>query len=477
MTASCSPTASEVKDLRTVAILGRPNVGKSTLFNRLIGRRRAIVDDTPGVTRDRIEGICKLGTTEFRVIDTAGLEPGPEDSLAGRMRQVAMQGLAEADVGLLVVDARAGITPVDAEIADELRRQKKPVLLLANKCEGRIAEAQAAEAWALGLGEPLPVSAEHGDGIPDLLTALEPHVAAEPEPAAASEPAEPELLPAEAMPDEADRPARPLRLAMVGRPNAGKSSLVNRLIDEERMLTGPEPGLTRDSITIPLTWQGQRIELVDTAGLRRKARIEAKLEKLSTSATLRSLKLADVIVLVVDATMPLERQDLTIARLVVQEGRALVIALNKWDLVVDPNVTMAEVRRALADQLADVRGVPCVPLSALTGRNVDKLLPAVVEAHARWDKRVPTSALNRWLEAALEKHPPPLVQGRRVKIRYATQAKARPPTFVLFANKAAEALPDSYLRYLAAGLRETFDLGGVPIRFHVRHGENPYAPG
>jgi GTP-binding protein len=460
-----------VTRLRTVAILGRPNVGKSTLFNRLVGRRQAIVDDTPGVTRDRIEGICKLMAPEFRVIDTAGLEAGPEESLAGRMRQVAMQGLAEADVGLFVVDARTGITPVDEEIAAELRKQAKPILLLANKAESRLAEAQAAEAWGLGLGEPLLVSGEHGDGIPDLLAALEPHLAEPPAPAA-----EPEATGEDGAP-AAEEPARPLRLALVGRPNAGKSSLVNRLIDEDRMLTGPEPGLTRDSVTIPLAWQGQEIRLVDTAGLRKKARVEAKLEKLSTSATLRSLKMADVVVLVVDATMPLERQDLTIARLVVQEGRALVIALNKWDLVADTNATMAEVRRALTDQLADVRGVPCVPLSALTGRNVDKLLPAVVEAHGRWNKRVPTSALNRWLEAALEKHPPPLVQGRRVKIRYATQAKARPPTFVLFANKSAEALPDSYLRYLATGLRETFDLGGVPIRFHIRHGENPYDPG
>ena len=399
------------------------------------------------------------------MVVTAGLEAGPEESLAGRMRQVAMQGLAEADVGLFLVDARTGITPMDEEIAAELRRQAKPILLLANKSEGRIAEAQAAEAWSLGLGEPLLVSAEHGDGLPDLLAALEPYLTADPGPP-----------PAEEAEGGAREPERPLRLALVGRPNVGKSSLANRLIEEDRLLTGPEPGLTRDSITIPLVWQGHRIDLVDTAGLRKKARVEARLEKLSTSATLRALKMAEVVVLVVDATMPLERQDLTIARLVAQEGRALVIALNKWDLVADPNATMAEVRRALADQLADVRGVAYVPLSALTGRNVDQLLPAVVEAHARWNRRVPTSALNRWLEAALEKHPPPLVQGRRVKIRYATQAKARPPTFVLFANKAAEALPESYLRYLATGLRETFDLGGVPIRFHVRHGENPYAP-
>jgi GTP-binding protein len=447
--------------LRTVAILGRPNVGKSTLFNRLIGRRRAIVDDTPGVTRDRLEGICKLGAAEFRVIDTAGMEAGPEESLAGRMRQVALQGLAEADVGVLVIDARAGVTPADAEIAAGLRRQKKPILLVANKSESRTAEAQAAaEGWSLGLGEPMAVSAEHGDGVPDLLAALRSL-----------------LADAEAEgPTPAEGEERPLRLAVVGRPNAGKSSLINRLIAEDRLLTGPEPGLTRDSVTIPLAWQGRRVDLVDTAGLRKRARVEAKLEKLSTSATLHALKMAEVVVLVVDATMALERQDLTIARLVLQEGRALVVALNKWDLVQDTAAVMAEVRHALERQLADLKGVPCVPLSALTGRHVDKLLPAVLEAHGRWDKRVPTSALNRWLEAALERHPPPLVQGRRVKIRYATQAKARPPTFVLFANKPAEALPESYLRYLATGLRDAFDLWGVPIRFHVRQGKNPYAP-
>jgi GTP-binding protein len=375
------------------------------------------------------------------------------------MRQVALQGLSEADVGLLVVDVRAGITAADEEIAVELRRQAKPILLVANKCEGRLATAQSNEAWELGLGEPLPVSAEHGDGIPDLLAAIEQRLG--------EADVEGEV--------PASEPDRPLRLAVVGRPNAGKSSLVNRLIDEDRLLTGPEPGLTRDSITLPLSWQGRRIDLVDTAGLRRKAKVEAKLEKLSTSATLQALKMAEVVVLVVDATMALERQDLTIAHLVHQEGRALVLALNKWDLVQDPAEVMSKVRRTLADQLADLKGVPCIPLSVLTGRHVDKLLPAVLEAHERWDRRVPTSALNRWLEGALERHPPPMVQGRRVKVRYATQAKARPPTFVLFANKPAEALPQSYLRYLAAGLREAFDLWGVPIRFHVRHGHNPYA--
>ena len=464
MRRSCWPTGDGVT-LPTVAILGRPNVGKSTLFNRLVGRRQAIVDDLPGVTRDRIEGVCRLGPDEFRVIDTAGLEAGSPESLPGRLRRQAMLGLAEADIGLLVVDARNGITPADHEIAQELRRLDKPVLLLANKCEGRLAESQAAEAWALGLGEPMPISAEHGDGIPDLLLALRPLL-----------PEQPAVETPESVEPEEAAP-RPLRLAVIGRPNAGKSSLINRLIDDDRLLTGPEPGLTRDSITLRLSWQGREIELVDTAGLRRKAKVAEKLEKLSTSATLRTLKFAEVVALVVDATAPLERQDLTIARLVVQEGRALVIVLNKWDLIADPQAVLTAIRDTLRTQLADVRGVPCVPLSALTGRGVDKLLPAVVAAHRRWDSRVSTGALNRWLATALEQHPPPLAQGRRVKIRYATQTTARPPTFVLFANKPADALPDSYLRYLAAGLREAFDLAGVPIRFHVRHGENPYSGG
>ena len=464
MRRSCWPTGDGVT-LPTVAILGRPNVGKSTLFNRLVGRRQAIVDDLPGVTRDRIEGVCRLGPDEFRVIDTAGLEAGSPESLPGRLRRQAMLGLAEADIGLLVVDARNGITPADHEIAQELRRLDKPVLLLANKCEGRLAESQAAEAWALGLGEPMPISAEHGDGIPDLLLALRPLL-----------PEQPAVETPESVEPEEAAP-HPLRLAVIGRPNAGKSSLINRLIDDDRLLTGPEPGLTRDSITLRLSWQGREIELVDTAGLRRKAKVAEKLEKLSTSATLRTLKFAEVVALVVDATAPLERQDLTIARLVVQEGRALVIVLNKWDLIADPQAVLTAIRDTLRTQLADVRGVPCVPLSALTGRGVDKLLPAVVAAHRRWDSRVSTGALNRWLATALEQHPPPLAQGRRVKIRYATQTTARPPTFVLFANKPADALPDSYLRYLAAGLRETFDLAGVPIRFHVRHSENPYSGG
>jgi GTPase len=446
---------------RTVAILGRPNVGKSTLFNRLTGRRQAIVDDTPGVTRDRLEGKGSLAGLEFRVIDTAGLEVGPVDDLQERLRRQTLAGLAEADIGLFLIDARLGVTPADADVADLLRRQDKPILLLANKSEGGAALAQGQEAWGLGLGAPIPVSAKEAQGFADLVDALAP------------------LLREEEGEEEgpAEEPERPLKLAIVGRPNVGKSSLVNRLLDEERVLTGPEPGLTRDSVRIAWTWRGRRIELVDTAGLRRKARVEERLERMSTGATIDALKFAEVVVLVTDATQPLERQDLTIARLVLQEGRALVVAVNKWDLVEDQQAALAEIRRSLDHQLGDAKGVSALPLSALTGRGVAKLLPAVVETHRRWSARVTTGALNRGLQEALARHTPPLVNGRRIKIRYGTQASARPPTFVLFANKPAEEMPESYLRYLTNSLRESFDLPGVPIRVHVRQAKNPYAGG
>lgn len=443
---------------RTVAILGRPNVGKSTLFNRLVGRRQAIVDDTPGVTRDRLEGRASLAGLEFRVIDTAGLDTDPRDDLKTRLRRQTLAGLAEADLGLFLIDARAGITPADADVADLLRRQEKPIILLANKSESGTALAQAQEAWSLGLGEPIPISAREGQGLADLVDALLPHLEQE------NEPEQP----------EADRP---LRLAIVGRPNVGKSTLVNRLLGDERVLTGPEPGLTRDSVRIAWEWQGRRIELVDTAGLRRKAKVEAPLERLSTSATVDALKRAEAVTLVVDATQPFERQDLTIARLILQEGRALVIAVNKWDLIAEPQAALADLRHVLDHQLADAKGVTAIPLSAETGQGVPKLLPAIVEAHRRWSSRVPTGALNRWLREALARHTPPLAQGRRLKIRYATQTTTRPPTFVLFANKPAEEMPESYLRYLSGSLRESFDLAGVPLRLHVRQSRNPYAEG
>lgn len=463
------------KPLKTVVILGRPNVGKSTLFNRLVGRRQAIVDPTPGVTRDRLDGKGELAGLEFRVVDTAGIEePEDEDDLKSRLRRQTLAGLGEADIGLFLIDARVGITPADADIADLLRRQTKPVILLANKVEGGAAFALAQEAWGLGLGEPVPVSAREGDGFADLFAAL----AALLEPEGAGPPPVSDDLSA-ARDDAAaeDRPERPLHLAIVGRPNVGKSSLVNRLLEAERVLTGPEPGLTRDSVRIAWEWQGRRIQLVDTAGLRRRGKIEADLEKLSVGATLHSLKMAEVVALVVDATQALERQDLTIARLIVKEGRAFVLVVNKWDLVPDPQAALAEIRLKVADQIADAKGVELVPLSALTGRGLNRLLPAVAAAHRRWTSRVSTGALNRWLAGAMERHTPPLVQGRRIKIRYMTQSTARPPTFILFANAAAEEMPESYLKYLTNSLREGFDLAGVPIRLHVRQGKNPYAEG
>ncbi|HMR30914.1 MAG TPA: ribosome biogenesis GTPase Der [Geminicoccaceae bacterium] len=442
----------------TVAILGRPNVGKSTLFNRLVGARRALVDDEPGVTRDRIEGEGRLGELTFRVVDTAGIEDG--GALQDRLRRLTLAALAEADLGLLVVDARTGITPADSEVAGLLRREGKPILVLANKCESERTVNQAEEAWTLGLGAPLAISAEHGNGMPDLLAALRPYVQAADESEGAGAEAE-----------------QPIRVTIVGRPNVGKSTLVNRLLGVERMLTGPEPGLTRDAVTAGIAWKGRRIELIDTAGLRRKARVEAGIERMSTASTLRAVRMAHVVVLLIDAAAPLEQQDLAILRQAVDEGRAIVIGVNKWDLVEDRRATLEELRQRIEAKLWQLKGIACVTLSALTGRQVDRLLPAVIEAHDRWAKRIPTAALNRWLAAAIERNPPPMVQGRRLKIRYATQARTRPPTFALFANKPGERMPDSYLRYLDAGLRKEFGLEGVPLRFFVRHGDNPFDQG
>jgi GTPase len=463
----------------TVAIVGRPNVGKSTLFNRLVGRRRALVDPTPGVTRDRIEGEARIGHLRFTAIDTAGLEEeGDEESLPGRLRAQTAAALDEADVALFLIDARSGLTPADRHFADWLRRQPKPVVLVANKCEGRAAEAFAAEAWALGLGEPVPISAQQGEGLADLLEAILPYAAEEEE---VEEPGEPEEtddeaeIDAEAEADADDAAAGPIRLAVVGRPNVGKSSLINRLIREERLLTGPEPGLTRDAVPTAWEWRGRPIELIDTAGLRRRARIEAGLERMSASATVEALKRAHVVLLMIDARVPLEKQDLAIANLAIDEGRALVIGANKWDLVEDTAAATRLIRDRLAARLPQVKGVPWVPLSVLTGRNVDRLPEAVVAAYERWNRRVPTAALNRWLGEVTDAHPPPMVRGRRIKIRYATQARTRPPTFVLFASQP-EGLPDSYLRYLSGSLREAFDLPGVPLRLGLRKGRNPYAP-
>jgi GTPase len=444
--------------LPLVVIAGRPNVGKSTLFNRLAGRRLALVSDTPGVTRDRKEAEALLRGRQVRLVDTAGLEEAAPETLAGRMRQGAGVATAAADLVVFVVDARSGVTPADRHFAQWLRRQGRSVLLVANKAEGRSARSSVLDAFELGFGEPVAVSAEHGEGISELMTEIADRLPV------------PEEVPDE-VPEEG---VRPLKLAIVGRPNAGKSTLLNRLIGEERMLTGPEPGLTRDAVSVVLRDPAGLIELVDTAGLRRKARIEALLEKLAVGAAIGALKLAEVVVLVVDATEGLHDQDLQIAQLIEREGRACVIALNKWDAVADRSAARRAVTERLEMSLTQLRGVPVVPLSAMTGAGMDRLLPAVRRAHAVWNTRLSTAGLNRWFEQALARHPPPLVSGRRLKLRYITQAKARPPTFVLFCTRA-DAVPEAYRRYLVNALRDAFDLPGVPIRLTLREKANPYA--
>ncbi len=452
----------------TVAIVGRPNVGKSTLFNRLVGKRLALVDDTPGVTRDWREGEGRIADMRFRVLDTAGLEAAAGDTLAGRMSRQTLQALAAADVALLLIDARAGVTPVDAHFAAELRKGATPVILVANKCEGQAGEAGLMEAFALGLGAPVAISAEHGEGMGDLFEALRPHAetaeAAEAEVAAALEAEEGTAGPGV---------EGPLQLAIVGRPNVGKSTLVNRLIGAERLLTGPEAGITRDAIAVDWAFEGRPIRLIDTAGLRRRARISHKLEKLSGSDAMRAVRYAQVVVLLLDAEAMLEKQDLTIARQVVDEGRALVVAANKWDLIKDPKAALAALRDRLADSLPQVRGVPVVTISALQGRNLDRLMRAVIRIYDVWNRRVPTARLNEWLAFMTDAHPPPLAAGRRVRLRYMTQIKTRPPSFAIWTTRPA-ALPDSYIRYLVNGLRDDFGLDGVPLRVHLRKGKNPY---
>jgi len=444
-----------------VAIIGRPNVGKSTLFNRLIGRRLALVDDRPGVTRDRREGTAKLGDLDLIIIDTAGLEEADPESLEGRMRAQTERAVTEADVALFLIDARAGLTPTDRHFADLLRKTGQPVVLIANKCEGAAGDPGFYEAFELGFGEPIAFSAEHGIGLADLVLALEEHASGEPD---------------EAEDAEAGREGGPVKIAIVGRPNAGKSTLVNRLIGEDRMLTGPEAGITRDSISIDWEWQGRPVRLVDTAGMRRKAKVQEKLEKLSVSDALHAIKMAEVVVLVIDEEIPFEKQDLQIADLVTREGRALVIAVNKWDRAEEPDTRIREMREMADRLLPQVKGMPLVPVSALTGYGLNRLMDAVFKIRLRWDRRVPTSDLNRWFAALLEHHPPPAVGGRRVKLRYVTQASARPPTFVAFGSRAGS-IPESYRRYLLNGLREAFDLVGVPVRLHLRQTENPYDKG
>jgi GTPase len=454
----------------TVAIIGRPNVGKSTLFNRLAGRRLALVDDTPGVTRDRREATAQLGHLTFTIIDTAGLEEAPSESLTGRMQAQTEAAVAAADAVFFVIDARAGVVPADRAFVNLLRRAGKPTVLVANKSEGRAGAAAALEGYDLGLGQPVPVSAEHGEGLADLYDALREALPAETAP--------PDRADGEVEADEAEaaqaQPARPLRIAVVGRPNAGKSTLINRLIGEERLLTGPEAGITRDAIAVPLVWQGREFLVHDTAGMRRRSRIDTKLEKLSVGDALEAIRFAEVVILLMDAAALFEEQDLRIADLVEREGRALVIGVNKWDLKERDPGAAGRLRGEADERLAQLKGVPIVAVSGLTGAGLDRLMQAVLDIHALWNKRIATTPLNRWLAATLAAHPPPAVSGRRLKLNYITQPKARPPTFVLFCTRA-DAVPDAYRRYLVNALRDAFDLPGVPIRLTLREKANPYA--
>lgn len=445
----------------TIAIIGRPNVGKSTLFNRLVGQKLALVDDEPGVTRDRREGQARLGDLDFTVIDTAGLDEGPRGSLTARMQEQTEAAIAAADALMFVFDARAGLTPTDRSFADFARRADKPVVLVANKSEGRHGDAGALESYALGLGDPVGVSAEHGEGMGDLYDALR---SVMPEPA--EEVDEEEIV-------EPDM-SRPIRVAIVGRPNAGKSTVINYLLSEERLLTSPEAGTTRDSISVELNWKGRDFRIFDTAGLRRRSRIEAKLEKLSVADTLRAVRFAEVVVLMTDAQNRFEEQDLRIADLIEREGRALVIAVNKWDLMKGGSARITSLRNDVDHWLPQVRGAPVVAISGLTGEGIDGLMTAIQTAYAVWNRRVATALLNRWFQQAVAASPPPAVSGRRLKLNYATQTKARPPSFVVFCSRA-DAVPESYLRYLVNSLRETFDLAGTPIRITLREKANPFA--
>jgi GTP-binding protein len=445
----------------SLVIVGRPNVGKSTLFNRLVGRRLALVDDLPGVTRDRREGEARLGDLDFTVIDTAGLEEGAGETLAARMMAQTRRAVADADAVLFLIDARIGLTPSDRAFADLVRRSGKPAIVVANKSESAAGNAGALEAYELGLGEPVAISAEHGEGLADLYDAVR---AALPD----------QTAEVRGEPDAPTQPGGPIRVAVVGRPNSGKSTLVNRLLGEERLLTGPEAGITRDAIAVDLDWRGHDFRVYDTAGLRRRSRIEHKLEKLSVADALRAIRFAEVVVVLVDAAHPFEEQDLRIADLVEREGRALVLAVNKWDAAECPPGAISRLRIEADHLLPQVKGSPLVAVSGLTGEGLDRLMQAILDAHAVWNRRAPTNALNRWLGEALVQHPPPAVSGRAVKLNYITQVKARPPSFVVFCTRA-DAVPEAYRRYLINGLREAFDLPGTPIRLTLREKANPYA--
>jgi GTP-binding protein len=449
----------------TIAIIGRPNVGKSTLFNRLVGQKLALVDDEPGVTRDRREGEARLYDLEFTIIDTAGLDEGAKGSLTARMQEQTETAIALADALMFVIDARAGLTPNDRAFADLVRRANKPVLLLANKSEGKQGEAGAMESYALGLGDPIQVSAEHGEGLGELYDALR---------ALMPEPTEDERSSGKDDESDEDFTKRPIRVAVVGRPNAGKSTLINHLLGEDRLLTSPEAGTTRDSISVEINWKGRAFRVFDTAGLRRRARIDEKLEKLSVADALRAIRFAEVVVLMLDAQNKFEEQDLRIADLIEREGRALVIAVNKWDLMDGKSGQVSALRTEADHWLPQVAGVPVVAVSGLMGEGIDRMMEAIIAAYAVWNKRVPTAALNRWFEQAVDANPPPAVSGRRLKLNYITQNKARPPSFVLFCSRA-DAVPQSYLRYLVHSMREVFNLPGTPIRITLREKANPFA--
>ncbi|HET9427155.1 MAG TPA: ribosome biogenesis GTPase Der [Allosphingosinicella sp.] len=447
--------------LPTVAIIGRPNVGKSTLFNRLVGRKLALVDDRPGVTRDRREGEATLLGMDFRVIDTAGYEDEDPQTLPGRMRAQTVAAVREADVALFLIDARAGVTPLDEEIARWLRSETTPIVLAANKAEGRSGETGILEAYSLGLGEPIAMSAEHGEGVVDLFEHLRPHVERE-------EPLETE--------EEAEE--GPLKLAIVGRPNAGKSTLINRILDQERLITGPEAGITRDSIAIDWEWRSpdgevRPVRLIDTAGMRKKAKVDDKLERLSVADARRAVDFAEVVVLLLDGTRGLEAQDLRIADNVLQEGRALIVAINKWDVAENASSLFNGVKAALDEGLAQARGIPLLTVSGKTGKGIDTLLKAAFEVRDAWSRRVGTGELNRWFEEAVEKNPPPAAGGKRIKLRYITQVASRPPTFILFGNRTEE-LPESYRRYLVNGIRRDLGFGAVPVRLTARSSRNPF---